>query len=192
VGEVQEDATMGDDVADNALYQEVRTRRDGTGETRHTLSWIWTTDSQAPDADDENDDILRVEWAKSQAQAARCREEVLLLRKEMRRVIAFLDWKTTWWVDRQEARTDVTSSDLREGLQAYAEVQADLQKMLKESFQAIWKLPLDSTTVLNDNAKGDYDDDDDNEGEDDTGDDDDENGGVEAIEEVPVDEDLNI
>ena len=40
------------------LWEEERERRDGTGETQRTLSWIWTSKSQTPKADDETDDIL--------------------------------------------------------------------------------------------------------------------------------------
>ena len=47
------------------LWEEEREQRDGTGETRRTLSWIWTTKSRTPNADDKTDDILRSEWAKS-------------------------------------------------------------------------------------------------------------------------------
>ena len=87
----------------------------------------------------------------------------------MRRVIAFLDWKTKWWMDRQETRTGV-KKDLLEGLRAYAEVQADLQVMLKENFCTIWRLPLHS------NAGGLQDDADDGgggDGDEDDGDEDD-------------------
>jgi len=174
--EVQEDAVMGDDVAAVSLLPEVRTRRDGTGETRRTLSWIWTTKSQTPNVDDETDDILRVEWAKSRARAARCREEVLLLKEEMRRVIAFLGWKMEWWTDRRATRTDVTNKDLLEGLQAYAEVQADLQKALKEDFCTKWTLPLSSETTGLDNDTEDDDEDDADED-----DEDDDSGGGEEL-----------
>ena len=148
---------MDDDVAPDTLYRDVREHRDGTGETRRTLSWIWMTKSQAPNPDDETDNILRVEWAKSRARAMRCQEEVLLLKEEMRRVIAFLGWKVEWWKARQMARTDVTNKDLLEGLQAYAKVQADLQKTLREDFCAIWKLPLDDTPVPDDDGEDDDD-----------------------------------
>ena len=159
--DVQEDTVMDDDrdVAPETLYQDVRERRDGTGETRRTLSWIWTTKSRAPNPDDETDNILRVEWAKSRARAARCQEEVLLLKEEMRRVIAFLGWKAEWWIARRTGRTDVTNKELLEGLQAYAEVQADLQKTLKEDFRAIWKLPLNDTSAPDDDSEDDEDDD---------------------------------
>ena len=99
-----------------------------------------------------------------------------MLKEEMRRTIAFLDWKSKWWMDCQGARTDVTSKELREGLHAYAEVQADLQKMLKAEFHAIWKVSLsDSTASLEDNE------DDGNDDGDDDDDDDDDDGGKELL-----------
>jgi hypothetical protein len=48
--------------------------------------------------DNSNDNILRVEWVKSCARAARACEEVLLLREEMRRVLEYLQWELRWWV----------------------------------------------------------------------------------------------
>jgi hypothetical protein len=92
-------------------------------------------------SDDATDDILRAEWAKSRARAARASEEVLLLHEEMRRVILFLRWKSKWWRS-QEARRDVDTT-LHEGLKAYAIVQANLQDILAADFLAIWKKPLD-------------------------------------------------
>ena len=61
------DPEIQDDVAGIDLYVETCEKRDGTGETRHMLSWIWTTDSRTPNPDDDDDEILRVEWAKSRA-----------------------------------------------------------------------------------------------------------------------------
>ena len=43
--EVQEDMEIDDDVADENLFEQVRKKRDGTGETRRMLSWIWMTKS---------------------------------------------------------------------------------------------------------------------------------------------------
>ena len=136
-----------DDVASIDLMGEKRTKRDGTGQTRRALSWIWTSGSRSPSTDDEGDEILQVEWAKSRARAGRCHEEVLLLKEEMRRVVVFLEWKTTWWMDRRNMRggvSDRVSKDLQEGLTAYAEGQAGLQKGLCEHFCMLWKLPLGS------------------------------------------------
>lgn len=91
------------------LFDDERTRRDGTGETRRTLSWIWVSDAATaallddgiPDEEDEEDitrseEILQAEWAKSRARATRWTEEVMLLKEEMRRALAFLNWRAQW------------------------------------------------------------------------------------------------
>lgn len=88
----------GDAPADFDLATEERTRRDGTGETRRTLSWIWTVEGVKNSAAGEpSDDILRAEWCKSRARANCATEEVLLLKEEMRRTLAFLNWRAGWW-----------------------------------------------------------------------------------------------
>ena len=48
-----------------SLFHEERSRRDGTGESRRTLSWIWLNNLTGDSVEDATDDILRVEWAKS-------------------------------------------------------------------------------------------------------------------------------
>lgn len=53
------DDDSGDDASGINLLNEKRDRWDGTGETRRTLSWIWTTQSHSPNPNDEGDDILR-------------------------------------------------------------------------------------------------------------------------------------
>ncbi|PPQ77173.1 hypothetical protein CVT26_008093 [Gymnopilus dilepis] len=133
--------------ADNAeqdfeLFNEVRTRRDGTGETRRTLSWIWTTSSA--DGEGDKDEILRVEWAKSRARAARAAEEVMLLKEEMRRVLEYLGWKAMWWRERLDSRGGLDKA-LTEGVKAFATGQADLQLQLASHFRALWKSPLEDS-----------------------------------------------
>ncbi|PPQ81057.1 hypothetical protein CVT25_014571 [Psilocybe cyanescens] len=59
---------------DLELFNEVRTRRDGMGQTQQTLSWIWTA-TTSTNPEDDQDKILRVEWAKSRARALRAKEE---------------------------------------------------------------------------------------------------------------------
>ncbi|PPQ92725.1 hypothetical protein CVT25_014232 [Psilocybe cyanescens] len=107
------------------LFNEVRMRRDGTGETRRTLSWIWTTPA-GQGSEDDQDDILRVEWVKSCARAIQAKEEVMLVKEEMRRTLAFLDWKANWWCDRQFSRAATEPKALLEGASAYALSQADI------------------------------------------------------------------
>ncbi|KAF9471339.1 hypothetical protein BDN70DRAFT_909381 [Pholiota conissans] len=162
------------------LFNEERKRRDGTGETRRTLSWIWLT-TTASSAEDDKDDILRSEWARSRARAARGKEEVMLLKEEMRRVLAFLAWKADWWRQRGRIKDNI-ARDAAEGLRAFAQVQAALQDALAAHFRGLWRAPLEETTprsghipsVQNPNVNRDGSDDDD---EADDDDDDDDSGG---------------
>ena len=116
-----------------SLLPETRTRRDGTGETRRTLSWIWQS-SRIAGTDDDHDDILRAEWAKSQARAARTSEEVLRLKEEMRRVLESLEWKSRWWKERMRKREDVSKA-VQEGLESYAATQSTVQLSLAIEFR---------------------------------------------------------
>jgi len=169
-----------------SLLEEERTLRNGTGETCRTLSWIWTTESRTPNDDDETDDILRSEWAKSRACANRCKEEVLLLREEMRRTLVFLEWKSEWWLQQQGLREGLPR-ELDEGLRVFALGQANLQQRLAAHFQAIWKGSLEESiensshegNFKNDveNPENDTEDDDDDEDEDNNYDNDDEHEG---------------
>ena len=122
------------------LYNETRTRRDGTGETRRTISWIWLNARKAQD-DDEKDEILRAEWAKSRARAARAEEEVSLLKEEMNRVLKYLAWKARWWRERATLRRGL-SSDMEEGVRSYALSQGAVQDALATHFCRVWDAPL--------------------------------------------------
>ncbi|KAF8202527.1 hypothetical protein BJ912DRAFT_842756 [Pholiota molesta] len=143
------------------LLPQIRDRRDGTGETRRTLSWIWTT-LRLHDPSDATDDILRSEWAKSRARVNRSTEEVLLLKEEMRRTLEFLEWKATWWLERQSLRTGL-SKELTEGLIVYAASQASLQRSLARHFRALWIVPLNDANTQNTESGDDEDEDDDDE-----------------------------
>lgn len=128
------------------LRPQPREKRDGTGQTRKEISWIWRSTRIAsadvgPQAD-KDDHLLRSEWAKSRARVARATEEVALLREEMRRTLAYLQWKTEWWLARQKMRV-VSDQGLAEGLRAYASEQASIQSALSSNFQRLWQTPLE-------------------------------------------------
>ncbi|KDR72076.1 hypothetical protein GALMADRAFT_74300 [Galerina marginata CBS 339.88] len=150
----------GPDESDTALYNEPRTRRDGTGETRRTLSWIWVTQSRTPDAADETDDILRSEWAKSRARALRAKEEVLLIKEEMRRTLEYLKHQVASWTAHSTSAS-TESKGLAEGRAGFARCQASLQYALHEHFIALWQAPLgvDGDNGGNNNENADEDDD---------------------------------
>lgn len=93
----------------------------------------------------------------------------------MRRVLAFLCWRSGWWKERAKRRKGIRDRILAEGLNAYALRQAALQANLASSFRSKWAAPLregiqELTEELEKGeeqpeGEGDDDDDDDNEEE---------------------------
>lgn len=129
---------------DFTLFTEEHSHRDGTGETRRTLSWIWLVKTQADGTEKGDDNILQIEWSKSRARAKRAPEEVLLLQEEMHHSLQYLAWKAHWWESQAAARS--VDKDLAEGLQAYSAKQAHLQYDLADQFRTLWKDPLQEST----------------------------------------------
>ncbi|KAJ6479858.1 hypothetical protein C8R45DRAFT_906215 [Mycena sanguinolenta] len=81
---------------------------------------------------------VRIEWAKTRARSMRWREEVDLLEEEMRRVRAFLRWRSGWWSERVGQRSLSPGPQL-EGETAYALRQAAIQTQLADEFEKDWK-----------------------------------------------------
>ncbi|KAG5223527.1 hypothetical protein IMY05_C0771000400 [Salix suchowensis] len=100
-------------------------------EGRRTMSWIWRVEGVAETA------ALRVEWCKSRARAMRWSEEVELLEEEMRRVLAFLDWKAAQW-DTRAVLDGGMRTDITRGAQAYAKRQASIMRSLTREFRRTW------------------------------------------------------
>ena len=73
----------------------------------------------------------------SLARAERWEEEVVLVKEEMRRTLAFLSAKRRWWLKQASRREDVHPS-LRSGLSAYASKQAGICHSLTYDFAAEW------------------------------------------------------
>ncbi|CAA7261921.1 unnamed protein product [Cyclocybe aegerita] len=102
--------------------------KDGTGETKKSISWISMNAKiqTLKDSCSSDNEILLAHSARSQARVQHATEEVQLVWEEMRQTLAFLEWKAGWWDQRRMARTHITN-DLREGINAYALDQAHLQ-----------------------------------------------------------------
>ena len=81
---------------------------------------------------------LRIEWCRSRARAMHWSEEVLLLREEMRRVLAFFQWQAEWWDERRNLLVGL-SSDKEEGFIAYASKQAHIRRSLWTNFENMWR-----------------------------------------------------
>ncbi|KAK7024168.1 hypothetical protein VNI00_016546 [Paramarasmius palmivorus] len=121
----------------------------GTGETRKEQSWIWTAGGKIDikDGAEEDNQVLRSEWCRSRARVKRSEEEVLLVQEEMRRTLAFLQWRSqewkNWQLRWQQQGKDIPQGTLGEGMGAYAYSMEALQLRLHESFKELWKKPLD-------------------------------------------------
>jgi hypothetical protein len=84
---------------------------------------------------------MRVEWAKVMARAARWNEELLIVQEEIRRVLAFFAWKSSWWVDQAVRRKIEDDPALIDGIRAYAYKQASFQTRMAERCASHW-LPV--------------------------------------------------
>lgn len=97
---------------------------------------------------------MRVEWAKADARVTRWIEEKTLLMEEMRRTPWYLAWKARQWESLSSPWSEETFQEtrptsgadfflFRDGLTAYAQRQADVQRALARKFTGLWKDTLD-------------------------------------------------
>jgi hypothetical protein len=87
---------------------------------------------------------LAIEWCKARARAYRWQEEVQLLVEEMSRVTTFYQWQQKRWLERilEYSQTNVSlthSSQIGEGVKAYAYRQADVSRRMRELCESTWK-----------------------------------------------------
>ncbi len=116
---------------------------DPTPNSRYQVSWIWLvgkTSHHSDSVEEEFDDVMRVEWAKTKARYDRWNEEYQLLQEEMRRTVVYLEWRARWWRN-QISRRVTDDAVLAQGLHAYAKRQAYQMDMLAASCVKKW-VPL--------------------------------------------------
>ena len=111
----------------------------GVGDGRYEISWIWrgSVGSDAPDGVEVHESI-RHEWMMCRARADRWKEESDLLQEEMRRVVTFLEWKSSSWGENVGSRLDSVSTDIQHGISAYACKQASTYHELAISLATQW------------------------------------------------------
>jgi hypothetical protein len=129
--------TAGDDLSDLAatrLFKKLKGNISDLGQGTYEKSWIWCV---ALSNNTDPDDTLRVEWAKSSANAARWCEELKLVPEEMGRVLAYFVWHSGWWVS-QVGRRSEASHELQCALDAYARRQASLIRQRLVLFVSSW------------------------------------------------------
>ena len=81
---------------------------------------------------------LRSEWVKSKARVDRWNEEIQLVKEEMRRILAFLEWKAVWWTE-EGGRNLGVRADIADGIRAYAAKQASINRALAWFFKTRWE-----------------------------------------------------
>jgi hypothetical protein len=67
-------------------------------------------------------------------------EEVILLKEEMRRFKAFMQWQANWWETQVRV---VDDSMLKEGLDAYASRQGWLRESMRSQVEYLWRFCAD-------------------------------------------------
>ncbi|KAA1479985.1 hypothetical protein DENSPDRAFT_789779, partial [Dentipellis sp. KUC8613] len=120
-------------------------RQAALGEGRREVPWIWcvpqSLTGSIPNQDvmsaEEIHESMRATYAKSRARVRRWNEEVLLLLEEMRRSVAFLQWKASLWFSRANGRSSAPP-DIQSGIHAYALRQAEIHQALSQSFINRW------------------------------------------------------
>jgi hypothetical protein len=113
---------------------------------QYSPSWIWRSSITVVSPDEVNED-MRVEWAQCVARADRWEEEVILLQEEMRRVVQFLDWRSTTWLAKADSRTSAVAPTVLAGLSAYANKQGSVFRNLAVRFSQCWRSVLVSLSL---------------------------------------------
>ena len=118
---------------------------DGNSNSRFEPSWIWlVTRSQKERGDNQTEDefnySMHSEWAQTRARMCRWQEELLIIQEEMRRVLAFFEWRSTWWLDQANLRINLEPS-IKSGIIAYAHKQSSLSLRMADRCARYW-LPM--------------------------------------------------
>lgn len=110
---------------------------------RFETSWIWLVvrlrggKSNMPMTEDEFNESMGVEWAKQRARVMRWKEEKLIVQEEMRRVLAWFEWRGNWW-EQQATRRENGQAEILQGVAGYAYKQASIQRRLQSQFGVAW------------------------------------------------------
>lgn len=130
--------------ADDLVYFDRQDNVQQLGEGRREASWIWRVSNRINNGgedglDDEMHSLVQIEWAKTKARSERWVEEVTLVHEEMRRTLAFLDYKRCWWEMKAIDGQTTASDQLQHGLKAYAHKQAGYHQELMVVFWKKWQ-----------------------------------------------------
>ena len=118
-----------------------------TTNSRYEPSWIWLVPRASVDEMDEKEfnENMQVEWAKARARMMRWKEELLIVQEEMRRVIAYHEWKATWWKNRNFQHSDPA---IASGFSGYAHKQAAICIQMAEKCAVYWVPHLNGKGIV--------------------------------------------
>lgn len=88
-----------------------------------------------------------MEWARSHARLERWKEEIILVKEEMRRILVYLHFLAKQWIAQGEIFVETGQqklSDINRGRIAYANRQASVYYAIADSFAMEWKGVLES------------------------------------------------
>ena len=116
-----------------------------TSNGRFEPSWIWLVrclpqERRDNQTEDEFNHSMRTEWAQTRARMCRWKEELLIIQEEMRRVIAFFEWRSAWWLEQANRRQTLEPS-IESGVIAYAHKQSTLCLRMAARCATYW-LPV--------------------------------------------------
>lgn len=130
-----------------------------TSSGRFIPSWIWLVPRSPQERGDDQteaefNDTMCAEWAQTRARMCRWDEEVLIIQEEMRRVLAFFEWKSRWWLEQGNRRQGLESS-IESGVIAYAHKQANLCLCMAARCAVYW-LPIMKKYSIDPTWRGKY------------------------------------
>ncbi|KAN0109323.1 hypothetical protein V8E52_009414 [Russula decolorans] len=129
---------MGNRACNYCVARDALVALDPNGSWQSCLQVLRDADIRGPGKDEQVlDDSLQVEWSKCHARMQRWEEEVVIIQEEMRRVIAYHEWKAQWWRS-QAARHSDTDNVRLHGVTAYAKKQAHLSEQLAWQCAEYW------------------------------------------------------
>ncbi|KAG6849505.1 hypothetical protein H0H93_007961 [Arthromyces matolae] len=111
---------------------------DDRPEGSRSLSWIWKLAEADTVEGEGKQEALRIEWCKARARAHRWQEECLLLKEEIRRVIAFFNYQERLWAGRALERYPHVDSAMAAGFRAYGWRQSSIRRQMRMMYEQEW------------------------------------------------------
>ena len=127
------------ELKDSDIRSPGKDANDATTSSRYEPSWIWLVQcrTEAGISEEEVNESMWAEWAKTRARMSRWNEELLLVQEEMRRVLVYHKWKALWWRTRSAMRS-MDDMAILSGVSGYAHKQAAIWECMANQCACYW------------------------------------------------------